>query len=280
MTNDVRRMFESNADKMRKRCEKEGHYGIRSGYYDGDVKSGEAVRAMRRQLCEAVDVTAGDHVLDVGCGFGDCLLWLAEHHDVTGVGVDIATPQVETAEKLAERRNLTDAVEFRRVDYHDLSDFEEDSFDVVWALESLMHTDESASVLADFAKLLGPGGRVVVCDPFKTGTLSQSGQPLLSDLEDGNEAHIDDLDEFASALRANGFRNVERRNITDSVVPGISKRAKFARWLLRPIARAGNLVGMVDKKTVDALSAAAASGKLFRSRLLSYNIVTAQYTGE
>lgn len=273
-------MFESNADKMRKRCEKEGHYGIRSGYYDGDVKSAEAVRAMRRQLCEAVGVTAGDRVLDIGCGFGDCLLWLAEHHDATGVGVDIATSQVETAAKLAERRNLADIVEFRRCDYHDLSGFKQSSFDVVWALESLMHTDESASVLADIAELLESGGRVVVCDPFKPETLSQSEQSLLSDLEDGNEAHIDELDEFISALQANGFENVERRNITESIIPGISKRAKFARWLFRPIARAGNLVGMVDKKTVDALSAAVASGKLFQNYSLSYNIVTAQYRGK
>lgn len=279
-TDQVKRMFESNADKMRKKCEKEGHYGIRSGYYDGADDSGEAIRETRHRLYEAVGVSSGDRVLDVGCGFGDCLLWLAAQHGATGVGIDIAQPQVETARELATERGLTDRVEFRRGDYHDLSRLQANSFDLVWALESLMHTNESTAVVREFTDVLRPGGRVVVCDPFRAETLDSTAQSLLEDFEHGNHARLDSLSTFRSTMRGNGFVDVEQQDITVNVVPGISKRAKVARWLLRPVARAGAAVGLVDSTTIDSLSALIAAGKLFRDQQLRYNIVTARYDGD
>lgn len=279
MTKKVQEMFESNAEKMRTRCEKEGHNGIRSGYYDDANSSAEAVRAMRNQLRETVGIHPGDRVLDVGCGFGDCLVWLAEEHGATGVGVDIAEPQIETARELAGRRDVTDQVEFYQQDYHDLSELESGSFDVVWSIEALMHTDRSERCLAEFADLLADNGQVVVCEPFQTEPLPSKHQVFLERLENGNEASINNISNFTIALQNNGFDSIEQRDITDEVAPGITKRAKIARWVLRPVVRIGTLVGLVEQRVADGIAAAAASGRLFGDRALNYRIVSAQYTG-
>jgi Methyltransferase domain. len=173
---------------------------------------------------------------------------------------------------------VSDAVEFHREDYHDLSELNPGSFDVVWTIESLMHTDRVESPLTEFTNLLADGGRLVVCEPFQAGSVSPTSRTLLERLEDGNEAAIDDIDQFTTTLREIGFDSVEQRDITDEVAPGITKRAKIARWILRPAARIGSLIGVVDREVVDALSAAAASGRLFGNRVLCYRVVSARYT--
>ena len=278
-TDNVRELFESNADQLLERCKREGHYGIRSGYYGDGADAGEAVKEMTRRLSDAVEVTADDHVLDAGCGFGDCLLWLAERRDATGVGVDIAAPQIETARELADERGVTDAVSFRRESYHDLGASGDETFDVVWALESLMHTDDPRGALEGFADRLAPGGRLVVCEPFTAGTLSPAGQSQLEQMESGNEASIDEIEAFCDDVRAAGFGNVERTDITGGAAPGVRRRSLVARWLFKPAARLGNLVGLVDDRALSLISGTAAAGKLITDDSMRYYIVTARRDG-
>ena len=48
----------------------------------------------------------------------------------------------------------------RIADYYRLSDAEDASFDVVYAVESLVHSVEPIKVLKEFYRLLKPGGRI------------------------------------------------------------------------------------------------------------------------
>jgi SAM-dependent methyltransferase len=64
------------------------------------------------EVIEAMNLPAGSHVLDVGCGRGEVLLRIAERWATCGTGIDIHEPFVEDARLAAEVRVPTGGVKF------------------------------------------------------------------------------------------------------------------------------------------------------------------------
>ena len=56
------------------------------------------------EVIEAMNLPAGAHVLDVGCGRGEVLLRIAERWAACGTGIDIHEPFVDDARRAAETR--------------------------------------------------------------------------------------------------------------------------------------------------------------------------------
>ncbi|WP_276252904.1 class I SAM-dependent methyltransferase [Halomontanus rarus] len=106
-----------------------------------------------KRFCEALE--ADDDVLAAGCGGGDAALEAAGE---TGVGLDFSREQLARA-----RANVPAALV--RGDMTALP-FAADSFDAVAALYSLIHVpvDEHRTVLAEFARVLRPGGTLLVTE--------------------------------------------------------------------------------------------------------------------
>lgn len=124
----------------------------------GDT-SAEA-RHMRYHLA-AEQIRPGDRVLDAICGAGDgshVLAQLSRCSEVVGVDSD------EQAIAYARRHYGGDArLRFRQVRRLDrLSELPDASFDVVVSYEVLRNETEASRVIAEFARLLKPGGRLVV----------------------------------------------------------------------------------------------------------------------
>lgn len=62
----------------------------------------------------------GQHVLDIGCGWGSLALYLAENHDVQVTGITLSTEQLRVAQAEAAKRGL-DNVHFELADYREHS---------------------------------------------------------------------------------------------------------------------------------------------------------------
>ena len=77
-------------------------------------------------LVEALPISPGHHVLDLGCGWGELLLRiLAAHPATTGTGVDTAKVALDRGVLLAAQRGLQKRVEFVEADvatFVDLAD--------------------------------------------------------------------------------------------------------------------------------------------------------------
>jgi ubiquinone/menaquinone biosynthesis C-methylase UbiE len=122
------------------------------------------IRALKPLMLEQLALRRGMHVLELGCGAGDDVRAFARRVGPAGrvVGIDASPPMVAEAARRSEGRNLS--VEFEVGDALAL-DFASDSFDRVRIERLLMHVDgEPAAVLAESARVLRPGGRVVVFD--------------------------------------------------------------------------------------------------------------------
>jgi cyclopropane-fatty-acyl-phospholipid synthase len=120
----------------------------------------EAQEAKLDLVCRKLGLTAGDRVLDVGCGWGSFAIHAAQRYGVEVLGVTLSEPQVELARRRAAEAGLQDRVEFRVADYRELSD---GPFDAIASIGMVEHVGEERIDLyaQRLASLLKPGGRLL-----------------------------------------------------------------------------------------------------------------------
>jgi cyclopropane-fatty-acyl-phospholipid synthase len=82
----------------------------------------EAQHAKCRLFMKKLLLSPGQHVLDIGCGWGGLALYLAEHADVSVTGVTLSREQLRVASDEAERRGLQNKVKFLLQDYREHRD--------------------------------------------------------------------------------------------------------------------------------------------------------------
>jgi cyclopropane-fatty-acyl-phospholipid synthase len=75
-----------------------------------------------RLIASKLDLKPGQKVLDIGCGWGDMVLYLARMADVKAVGVTLSKEQCRLANEKARQLGLADRVRFELRDYRDLSE--------------------------------------------------------------------------------------------------------------------------------------------------------------
>ncbi len=98
----------------------------------------------------------GKRVLDAGCGMGRYLKVAAEL-GAKVVGIDLSE-SVQAAKELATGPNVRG---FARADLLQLP-FRESSFDHIYSIGVIDHTPDPKRVFLELAKLLKPGGRIVI----------------------------------------------------------------------------------------------------------------------
>ena len=120
-------------------------------------------RAYKARALEAMRVGPGDRVADLGCGLGFDTARLAEITGPTGkiFGVDSSRILLNAAERASAGLQ---GVEFRHADIHDLP-FESGSLDAVRVDRTLQHVEDPQKVIAEMARVLKPGGRLVAAEP-------------------------------------------------------------------------------------------------------------------
>jgi ubiquinone/menaquinone biosynthesis C-methylase UbiE len=108
---------------------------------------------------------AGKTVLDIGCGSGGITMRLVETHNAGHVtGVDIEAPVLEVAQgRLATHDGLAGKIEFRQVEPGPLP-FADDSFEVVFSKDALIHIADKEALFAEIFRVLKPGGQCAASD--------------------------------------------------------------------------------------------------------------------
>lgn len=113
------------------------------------------------RLVELAEVTSGQYVLDVATAAGHTALALAAQGPRVR-GVDLTPEMLTVAQRLARERGLTN-VEFSQADAEKLP-FEAGEFDRVVCRIALHHFPNPAQAAAEMARVLKPGGRLVLVD--------------------------------------------------------------------------------------------------------------------
>jgi ubiquinone/menaquinone biosynthesis C-methylase UbiE len=123
----------------------------------------EATDRLTDMMAERLRVSPGGRVLDVGCGLGAPAIRLAGSAGVDVVGIATSPKLVERATMMAKDAGLADRVTFEVADAAELP-YSDSSFDAVLAIESIVHMPDRPAVFRQIARVLRPGGRLVLTD--------------------------------------------------------------------------------------------------------------------
>ena len=117
---------------------------------------GTTLQIVGESLCEALDLRAGERVLDVAAGNGNATLAAARRWcDV--VSTDYVGALLERAKARASAEGL--AVQFEQADAENLQ-FGDASFDVVLSTFGVMFTPNQHQAASELARVCRPGGRI------------------------------------------------------------------------------------------------------------------------
>ena len=156
-----------------------GFYDIGAWFFTRLVL-GSSEQALRQMTADLARLQAGETVLDVGCGTGTLAMVARERVGATGrvCGIDPGPQQIARARSKAARRCLT--IDFQTGVIEQLA-FPDSSFDIVLSTLMMHHLpdDLKRQGLAEIARVLKPGGRLLILDfkgpvgPWKSNIADQ-----------------------------------------------------------------------------------------------------------
>jgi tocopherol O-methyltransferase len=197
-----------------------------------------------RELVAYAAVPARAHVLDVGCGIGGPALYLAGALGCTVDGITLSALQAARANEKARAAGLADRAAFHQKDALSTG-YADGSFEVVWALESLMHIPDRAAFFAEALRLLRPGGTLAVATwAVRDGELTAEQDALVGRiLRHQVMPSFSSLAQHERLARDAGFIDVASVDWSGAVAnswdPGFARIRRFehGRTLMRELAR-------------------------------------------
>lgn len=223
---------------------------VHHGFWDLGERPGNdddrhaATDRLVRELVDFAGVPAGARVLDVGCGIGGPAMHLAGPLGCTVEGVTLSAAQAARAGEKAAELGLAERTNFRQCDFM-ANDYPDASFDVVWAVESLMHIADRAGFFAEVLRVLKPGGIVAIATwSVRDGELTEQETRTVDQiLRHQVMPSFSSLEEHERLAVAAGFTDVAivdwSSNVANSWEPGFAqvKELDNGRSMMRDLAR-------------------------------------------
>jgi 2-polyprenyl-3-methyl-5-hydroxy-6-metoxy-1,4-benzoquinol methylase len=122
-------------------------------------------RTYDRRLFEVIkEVRLGLRVLEIGCGIGSDLHWLALH-GAKVTGIDVKSEWTDAAQLLTKHvcaKLAPVTVDIKRIN---LLDLPHEVYDLIYMKDTFHHLEPRDKIVAKIASLLAPGGKVVIVEP-------------------------------------------------------------------------------------------------------------------
>lgn len=207
-----------------------------AGAYDRWAPGYDTDPNATRDLAEAVLRAAvpepdGLDVLEIGCGTGLRTLWLAERARSV-LALDLSEGMLE----VARARVRSPRVDFRRHDLTEPWPAADASFDLVVDALVLEHLPDLAFVFREAARVLRPGGRMVLCElhPARQRAGRQAEFTTSEGEVERVPAFLHDEEEYLDAARAAGLEVEAAADHLDPAAPPDALPRLLSLRLRRP----------------------------------------------
>jgi tocopherol O-methyltransferase len=186
------------------------HHGL---FRRGDETPGEAQVALLEHCISMLGLRAGAEVLDVGCGHGGTVVYLAQTRSCRVHGLTLSPKQTRLASQNASRAGVEHLCQFEIADA-DVHKFPRESFDVVWTMESSEHFADKPRYARNAAAALRPGGSLLVA----AWTGSMQSALVRAVAEAFLCPALQSADDYAAQIEAAGLQVRYREDLTAGVI--------------------------------------------------------------
>jgi tocopherol O-methyltransferase len=185
------------------------HHGL---WRTGRESVAEATDALSDLVATQLRPAAGDHLADIGCGYGATAARLATRHQVAVTGFTLSEEQA----RVARLRPGPLTIHVRDWLANAMPDA---AFDHAYAIESTEHMADKAALFREAARTLKPGGRFVVCawlaedrpGPWKVRHLLE---PIC---REGRLPGMGARGDYEAWAAAAGFRTIDYKDLSREV---------------------------------------------------------------
>lgn len=218
------------------------HMGIsRDGVYKEDDLF-EAARVVEKYIKNL----KGDKVLELAAGRGANSFYLAEKFpNVEFYGIDISREQLDYAFEKVKKKKGGGNYHPDFGDYHDLSKFGNETFDIVFVIEALCHSTDKNKVFAEVWRVLKNNGVFIVIDGYSNkNQMTDDEKTALQLVTKGMALEcFEYYDSVIIKAKENKFKVEFEEDVSKFVLPTMErferKAAKFFRFpiLAKAIAK-------------------------------------------
>lgn len=113
------------------------------------------------EVLKWADADKATKVVDVGCGIGGSSRHLARKFGCKTEGITLSPYQAGRGNELAKIQGLSDKCNFQVADALEMP-FADNSFDLVWSLESGEHMPDKKQFVNELFRVAQPGGRIII----------------------------------------------------------------------------------------------------------------------
>lgn len=215
------------------------------GYYGRDGRRQVNHYQAQIDLIEELRTWGGvdgfESMLDAGCGIGGSTTYLVERYGGRGAGITLSPRQADRARERAEALGLGERCDFRTADAMN-PPFSEESFDLLWSLESGEHMPDKGGFVAACRRMLRPGGRLLMatwCHRPAPEGLTADEEAFLDDLCDAYHLpYLISIEEYRRLAEEAGFADVRIDDWTAAVAP-------FWKAVVKSAFQPSNMLGVM-----------------------------------
>ena len=219
----------------------------------GTADARQAFRYVEDQIIKVLESLpsslAAPSVVDLGCGVGASLCYLAGRLPVRGTGITLSPVQVRLARERIRTSGLADRIRCIEGDCCNLPGDIRPA-DLAYAIESFAHVEHPTRFFAECRRIVRPGGMLVICDDFLRPSIEPRAAHVIDRFRRG--WHLNTLlerDELRSLARTAGFEHettsdlspyLQLRRVRDRIADVM---LTFVDWLPLHATRLGYLSG-------------------------------------
>lgn len=112
-------------------------------------------------MLEGIALPEGFRALDAGCGYGATMIDLAPKRGGDWTGLTLSPEQAARGRTAIAAAGLADRV---RIEVRSYDTPPAGPFDLIYGIESLIHSADPAATIAGLARVLAPGGHLLIVD--------------------------------------------------------------------------------------------------------------------
>jgi tocopherol O-methyltransferase len=211
------------------------HHGL---WLSGRESHDEATHQLVQRVAERGRIGTGTRVCDIGCGYGATARMLAAEYGAEVTGMTVSPAQYQYAETRPAPGVSVVLGDWLRNPLPDAA------FDVAIAIESSEHMPDLGVFFEQAARVLRPGGRLVVCawlaHPRASGV--QRRFLLEAACREGRMARLGSFAEYRGLFEENGFAVESEEDVSQEVkrtwpicagrfLLGVVRDPRFVRFL-------------------------------------------------